>query len=214
MRLKKPFFENETSKVAHSLIGKVIVKYTDFLGKYYRISGIITETEAYGFNDDPASHAFRRKTNRNDAMFGNVGHVYIYLIYGNHYCLNLVARKKDQIAGAVLIRAIEPLEGINLMKIFRKTGNILNLTTGPGKITQAFRITKKHNNFDLTDEEDNKHFYIEENKSTWNERGFKVGQTTRIGISSGIDKEWRFIMLNKNPEGHGYIRNVFLSRTS
>lgn len=213
MRLKKSFFENETPKVARSLIGKVLVKYTYFMGHYFKISGLITETEAYGYNDDPASHAYKKLTRRNASMFGEVGRLYIYFIYGNHHCLNIVARNQNQLAGAVLIRSIEPLEGINLMKIFRKTENVYNLTTGPGKLTQAFKITIKHNNLDITDSTMNNYFYVDENEFVSHINRFKVSQTIRIGISTGIEKKWRFIMLRQDLNGLQYQPSKYLSRS-
>jgi DNA-3-methyladenine glycosylase len=154
------------------------------------------ETEAYGGNNDPASHAFKKITNRNRLMFGNVGKVYVYYIYGNHYCFNIVAKQKDITAGAILIRSIQPTEGINLMRIFRRTENIMNLTTGPGKLTQAFKITNKHNGLDLTDINNN-FFYLENNQEETNYNKFKVLKTTRIGISNAIEKKWRFIMMKQ-----------------
>ncbi len=214
MRLKKSFFENETLRVASSLIGKVLVKYTNYMGNFFKTSGIITETEAYGYTDDPASHAFKRLTLRNASMFGEVGRLYIYFIYGNHHCLNIVARNHEQLAGAVLIRSIEPIEGISLMKLFRKTENIYNLTTGPGKLTQAFKITIKHNNLDVTDHITNNHFYVEENESISQIHQFKVAQTIRIGISTGIEKKWRFIMLRQDGNSLQYQPSKFLSRRS
>ena len=214
MRLKKSFFEIETAKVAYSLIGKIVVKYTNFMGNYFKTSGIITETEAYGYTDDPASHAYKRLTIRNAAMFGDVGRLYIYIIYGNHYCLNIVARNHDQTAGAVLIRSIEPIEGINIMKLFRKTENLYSLTTGPGRLTQAFKITLKHNNLDATDDGINNYFYFEENENITRFHKFKVAQTSRIGISTGIDKKWRFIMLSQDRHSLQYQPSKFLSKRS
>jgi DNA-3-methyladenine glycosylase len=213
LRLKKSFFENETSKVARSLIGKVLVKYTHFMGNYFKISGIITETEAYGYTDDPASHAYKKMTPRNASMFGEVGRLYIYFIYGNHHCLNIVARNQNQLAGAVLIRSIEPFEGINLMKLFRKTENLYNLTTGPGRLTQAFKITIKHNNLDVTDHSINNYFYVEENEYLSPTNRFRVSQTIRIGISTGIEKKWRFIMLGQDLNSLRYQPSKFLSRS-
>ena len=214
MRLKKSFFENETAKVASSLIGKVLVKYTNFKGNYFKTSGIITETEAYGYTDDPASHAYKRLTLRNASMFGEVGRLYIYFIYGNHHCLNIVARNHDQLAGAVLIRSIEPIEGISLMKLFRKTENVYDLTTGPGRLTQAFKITIKHNNLDATDHAVNTYFYFEENESISRFHKFKVAQTTRIGISKKKKKKWRFIMLRQDRHNLQYQPSKFLSKRS
>ncbi|MFI5406312.1 MAG: DNA-3-methyladenine glycosylase [Nitrososphaerales archaeon] len=214
MRLKKSFFENETPKVASSLIGKVLIKYTNFMGNYFKTSGIITETEAYGNTDDPASHAYKGLTLRNAAMFGEVGRLYIYFIYGNHHCLNIVARNHDQLAGAVLIRSIEPIEGISLMKLFRKTENIYNLTTGPGRLAQAFKITIKHNNLDVTNAAINNYFYFEENESISQYQKFKVAQTIRIGISTGIEKKWRYIMLKQDRHSLQYQPSKFLSKRS
>jgi DNA-3-methyladenine glycosylase len=195
------------------LIGKVLVKYTHFMGNCFKISGIITETEAYGYTDDPASHAYKKMTPRNASMFGEVGRLYIYFIYGNHHCLNIVARNQNQLAGAVLIRSIEPFEGINLMKLFRKTENIYNLTTGPGRLSQAFKITIKHNNLDVTDHSINNYFYVEENEYLSQINRFRVSQTIRIGISTGIEKKWRFIMLRQDLNSLRYQPSKFLSRS-
>lgn len=184
------------------------------MGNYFKTSGIITETEAYGNTDDSASHAYKRLTPRNAAMFGEVGRLYIYFIYGNHHCLNIVARNYDQLAGAVLIRSIEPIEGISLMKMYRKTENIYNLTTGPGRLAQAFKITIKHNNLDVTNDAINNYFYFEENESISQYHKFKVAQTIRIGISTGIDKKWRYIMLRQDRHSLQYQPSKFLSKRS
>ncbi len=214
MRLKRSFFEDDTYQVASSLIGKVLVKYTNFMGNYFKTSGIITETEAYGYTDDPASHAYKRITLRNASMFGEVGRLYIYFIYGNHYCLNIVARNHDKLAGAVLIRSIEPIEGIGLMKLFRKTENIYKLTTGPGRLAQAFKITIKHNNLDTTNHSANNFFYFEENESISQYHKFKVAQSIRIGVSTGIEKNWRFIMLMQDRHRLQFQPSKFLSKSS
>jgi len=167
------------------------------MGKNYTLSGTIIETEAYGHTNDPASHAFKRKTNRNKAMFGRVGRAYIYFIYGNHYCFNIVAKDGNFDAGAILIRAIQPFDGVNLMKIFRKTNNLMNLASGPGKLTQAFKISKKHNGIDITDNRNN-FLYLEEEEGLDQKKkrteNYKVLETSRIGITNGLDKKWRFVM--------------------
>lgn len=214
MRLEKSFFEDETHRVAQSLIGKMLVRYVCFFGNYYRLSGIITETEAYGYKDDPASHAFKGKTARNQAMFGQVGIAYVYFIYGNHYCLNVVAKCRNEPAGAVLIRSVEPIEGIGLMKIFRRTNNVLDLTTGPGRLTQALRITKKHNTLDLVDNKNNKFLYIEENASPNKKCKFTVNRTARIGISIAMEREWRYMMMVRTSLKSPFIPSSFLSRRS
>ena len=184
------------------------------MGNYFKTSGIITETEAYGYTDDPASHAYKRITLRNASMFGEVGRLYIYFIYGNYHCLNIVARNHDKLAGAVLIRSIEPIEGISLMKLFRKTENIYKLTTGPGRLAQAFKITIKHNNLDATNHSLNNFFYFEENEGISRYHKFKVAQTIRIGISTGIEKKWRFIMLRQDRHSLQFQPSKFLSKSS
>ncbi len=203
--------------MAYALIGKKLVRRVDFFGRCYTLSGIIVETEAYGSTNDPASHAFKRKTSRNEIMFGNPGKVYVYFIYGNHHCLNIVAKNNDSVAGAILVRSIQPTEGINLMRIFRKTDNIFNLTSGPGKLTQAFKISKNHNGIDMTDNK-NDFFYLESTQTDNNNiNRFKVLETSRIGITSALEKKWRFIMMNpkkRKIEGtqEEYTPNLFLSR--
>lgn len=151
-------------------------------------------------------------------MFGICGRAYIYFIYGNYYCFNIVAKNYDYTAGAILIRAIQPMEGVNLMKIFRGTENILNLASGPGKITQAFKISKKHNGIDITDNK-NDFLYLDEidsKKEKDKTNKFKVLETRRIGITNALDKKWRFIMLNakeaekKNIETE-FMPNLFIS---
>ena len=196
------------------------MRKVDFFGKRYTLSGIIVEAEAYGGTNDPASHAFRKKTNRNETMFGIPGKVYVYFIYGNHYCFNIVAKNNESVAGAILIRSIQPIEGINLMRIFRNTNNIFDLTSGPGKLTQAFKISKNHNGIDMADNK-NDFLYLEntkpDSKNNNNIHRFKVLETSRIGITNALEKKWRFIMMNPKSRKTGgsqeeYAPNLFLSR--
>ncbi len=149
------------------------------------ISGIITETEAYGHTDDPASHAFRRETERNKPMFEEVGRAYVYFTYGMYFCFNVVARNPKLKAGAVLIRSIEPEDGINIMKKNRGKDDEKNLTNGPGKLTQAFNITKKQCGVDLTKDSG---LYISEGLQTRR----KIFATPRIGIKTGLENLWNF----------------------
>ena len=144
--LAREFYNRDTVCVARELLGKTLVRKID----RQKLSGIITETEAYKGKNDPASHASRKMTERNKVMFGQIGKTYVYFTYGNHFMLNAVAKNEKSNAGAVLIRSIEPQEGIKLMIKNRKTSIILNLTNGPGKLTQAMNITKEQNNIDLT----------------------------------------------------------------
>lgn len=139
-KLKAKFFEHDAEIVARELLGKVLVhKISDKI-----LTGKIVETEAYVGPQDQASHASRKKTPRNSIMFEQGGHWYVYFIYGMYFNLNIVTGKKD-FPAAVLIRALEPLEGIELMKQNRKTENISNLTNGPGKLCKALQIDKSFN---------------------------------------------------------------------
>ena len=180
---------------------------------------MIVETEAYGHWDDPASHAFKNITNRNKVMFGDIGKVYVYFIYGIHFCFNIVAKNNESKAGAVLIRCVQSIEGINLMRIFRKTDRIVDLTSGPGKLTQAFNINRSHNGIDVTDIK-NDFLYFEDNQEDRKSQRFKVVGTKRIGISNALEKKWRFIMLNTIKsktqifEEIKYYTNPFLSKRS
>ena len=144
MILDRKFYSRDTATVAYDLLGKRLVRK---LGGVV-LSGTISETEAYGHADDPASHAYRKMTRRNAAMFGQVGRAYVYFTYGMHYCFNVVARPKSSAAGAVLIRAILPDTGIDTM--VQNRGRKKNLTDGPAKLAQALCITKKEYGVDLT----------------------------------------------------------------
>jgi DNA-3-methyladenine glycosylase len=152
---------------------------------FYTDETVSVETEAYGFKEDPASHAHRGKKVSNQAMFGPVGHAYIYFIYGNHYCLNVVAYTPAEQAGAVLIRALEPVAGIEHMCQRRKVASNQYLTNGPGKLCQAFGITKElYGKSFLSDD-----CFITEGYTVDTEN---IIATARIGISSAQEKLWRF----------------------
>lgn len=178
--LSRKFYARDTVKVAKELLGKKLVRR---IGNS-TISGIITETEAYRFDDDPASHAFRGVTERNKAMFGEVGRAYVYFTYGMYYCVNVVARSSRYDAGAVLIRSLEPKQGVEKMIKNRKTKEISNLTSGPAKLTQALTITKKQYGVDLTKSTE---LYISEGIQK-----NKIIASPRIGIKKGTEKLWNF----------------------
>lgn len=182
MRLiPRSFYERDTVTVAKDLLGKKLVRK---FGKQ-TISGIISETEAYGHKDDPASHAFVRKTDRNKAMFEEVGRAYVYFTYGMYFCFNVVARKPSVEAGAVLIRGIQPKTGIEIMKKNRGKENEKILANGPAKLTQAMNITRKHYGIDLTKLSE---LYIThglENKK-------KIFSNPRIGIKQATENLWNF----------------------
>ena len=178
--LPRKFYNQDTVKVAKSLLGKKIVRK---IGRT-EISGIITETEAYRHSDDPVSHAHRKITERNKAMFGDVGMAYVYFTYGMYYCFNVVAKSPKVAAGAVLIRAIEPEKGIKKMQENRNKKDLKNLTDGPAKLTQALEITKEHYGVDLTK---NSKLYITEGVKVK-----KIASSPRIGIRQATDKMWNF----------------------
>ncbi|TET06055.1 DNA-3-methyladenine glycosylase [Candidatus Dependentiae bacterium] len=182
--LDRWFYSRDTVLVARDLLGKLLVcKYNRKL-----LSGIIVETEGYRASDDPASHAYKGKTRRNAPMFDLVGYSYVYFIYGNHFCFNVVAKSNDQKAGAVLIRALEPLDGIEFMQKNRKQEDLQLLTNGPGKLTQALGISQDHNVLDLTKL---KKLYIVDGILV---KSDDVVTTNRIGIGVAHEKQWRFYL--------------------
>lgn len=189
--LPREFYTRKTTIVAKELLGKRIIRK---LGNI-RIEGKIVETEAYGGKEDPASHAYRGVTERNKVMFEEPGHVYVYFTYGNHWCLNFVAHEQNK-PGAVLIRAIEPISGIEYMKKFRNISNLENLCNGPGKLTKALKIDKKLNGIDITKEGE---LYVVNSE----EKNFEVEVSSRIGIKKGKDKLWRFFI-----KGNPFVSRV------
>jgi len=178
----RSFYARDTVEVAQDLLGKILVRNID--GRL--ISGIIAETEAYKYKDDAASHSFGGLTERNKAMFGEVGKAYVYFTYGMHYCVNAVARSSDNHAGAVLIRSLFPTQGMDFMMKHRKTSDLSNLTNGPAKLTQALKITKKEYGEDLTKRSNL--FVIDGIKIKRSE--MKTGP--RIGIKKATDNLWNF----------------------
>jgi DNA-3-methyladenine glycosylase len=176
VQLGKKFFNKTTIDLAKALLGKYLV-----LGD---LRGIIVETEAYLYRDDPGCHASRGLTQRNAPMFGPAGRTYVYLIYGMYHCINIVSGKEGE-GEAVLIRALEPVQGIKLMQKRRKTKKIENLCNGPGKLTQAFGITRKHNNLSLI--EGPLHILNSKIKP-------EICASTRIGLTVGKELELRFFI--------------------
>lgn len=141
MKLTQKFYERDTLLVAQELLGKELVHFSSE-GK---TSGMIIEVEAYLGPEDQAAHSYGGlRTTRTEAMFAAGGHAYVFLIYGCYTCFNIVSHVQNS-PQAVLIRALEPLTGIDLMKKRRNTHNIKNLCSGPGKLTMAMGITREHN---------------------------------------------------------------------
>jgi DNA-3-methyladenine glycosylase len=178
----KNLFELDTLTVAKNLVGYTLLHETT----EGITAGIIVETEAY-LQDDPACHAYRRKSVRNSPMFGEAGTIYVYQIYGMHFCVNISTNKKD-IGEAVLIRALEPTIGIELMQERRKTDVLKNLCSGPGKLVQALGIHKHMNDWHILDSDLNiiaPKIQIADNE---------IITTTRIGITQGADLPYRFYL--------------------
>lgn len=185
--LPKEFYEkHDTLTLSKLLLGCTLVHESP----EGRTAGIIVETEAY-LQGDPACHAYRKKTVRNAPMFESAGTCYVYLIYGMHYCVNISSGAKD-IGEAVLIRALEPTEGIELMQKRRKTNDLKNLCSGPAKLVQAMGITLDFNFLRLDSDE----FHCLESKNN----DFSIVTTTRIGITQGADLPYRFYI-----EGNRFV---------
>jgi DNA-3-methyladenine glycosylase len=144
VKIRRSFYEQSTLDVARQLLGKYLVrKHPDGT-----TVGRIVETEAYVGPDDKACHASRGRTARTEIMFGPAGHAYVYLVYGFHHMLNIVTEQMD-FPAAVLIRAVEPVGGVALMKKRRDTEELHQLASGPGKLCEAFAIDRTLNGGDL-----------------------------------------------------------------
>ncbi len=189
-KLTRKFYTRDVLTVAIELLGKILVKNEDGI----ILSGKIVEVEAYNGEIDEAAHTFVGKTKRNEIMFGEGGFFYVYFTYGNHFCCNVVTGDIGK-GTAVLIRAVEPLAGEDIMiknRFGRKLKNEkekFNLTSGPGKTCQAFSITKKHYGIDLTGDE----IYILDSKKLKEE---EIGTSQRIGIKKSVHLPWRFFIKN------------------
>jgi len=178
-RLRRSELPTDTVKLASFLIGKIIVH--DLPAG--RVSGRIVETEAYP-PGDPAGHHFRGPTPRIRSMYLAPGHVYVFFNYGAHFMLNVVSEPAGT-AAAILIRAVEPLDGIALMQRHRKTTRLLDLTRGPGRLAAAFQIDRRHDGLDLCAPGE---LWLGE---TGHPPG-PIGKSVRIGITRAADKLLRF----------------------
>lgn len=192
-KLSRNFYKRDVLSVARDLLGKYLVK------KIYGniLSGKIVEVEAYDGRFDQAAHTFRGKTPRNAIMFNEGGYFYVYFTYGNHFCCNVVTGLEGE-GTAVLIRAIEPVQGIKLMTKNRYGREQLkndkekyNLTSGPGKLCRALGIDGKEYGLDLTGEK----VYIVNGKKISDEN---VMITGRIGVKKSAELPWRFY-IKDNP---------------
>ena len=179
--LGRRFYARHPSRVARDLLGKVLVRR---IGRKI-LSGRIVEAEAYS-SDDPASHAFRGRTERNRALFGEVGRAYIYQTHGLNFCLNVTARKGKP-AGGVLIRAVEPLRGAENMKKLRGRTDIRELARGPGYLGRAMAIDRRLYGTDVTKKGP---LFIADDGALKP----KVKRTTRIGVTAARELRRRFIV--------------------
>jgi DNA-3-methyladenine glycosylase len=185
--LTRRFYNRSTIDVARDLLGKIL--------KHGETSGIIVETEAYLGADDLAAHSSRGITNRTRVIFGEPGRAYVYLIYGMYECLNLVAEPEGK-PGCVLIRALEPLDGIPIMHSRRRAARTMrHLASGPGKLTLALGINREHNGVDVT------RGPITVHRST-TEGLLEIVTTPRVGITQCADWPLRFYIAG----------NAFVSR--
>lgn len=184
-KLGQQFYRRPTLQVARDLIGKVLVR--NLAGG--RASGVIVETEAYIGPDDLACHASKGRTRRTEVMFGPPGRAYVYMVYGFHHCLNAVT-EEEGFPAAVLIRAIEPLDGVDLMKRNRpRAGRVSDIGSGPGKLCQALEVDRELNRVSLA----GRQLWIEDRKL---KRG-PIATSPRIGVEYSGDYRhmpWRFFV--------------------
>ena len=183
MRLRRDFFARSVHEVAPELIGATLL--VDGIG------GVIVEVEAYD-QEDPAAHGYRGRTERNATMFGPPGHAYVYRSYGIHWCLNFVCEPVGT-ASAVLIRAIEPLQGLERMRERRGLESVRLLCAGPGRLCQALAVTREHDGLAL----DEAPFELRPRSSP-----VEVVAGPRIGITKAVEQPWRY----------GLAASAFLSR--
>ncbi len=192
MLLKRAFFDRDPRMIAPELLGKLIVRRQ---GRNH-LAGRIVEVEAYLGADDAAAHAAAGRTPRNEVIFGPPGHAYVYFIYGMHYCLNISCMKEGQ-AGCILIRALEPVSGLEEMALARDLGDlnltahreVRKLTSGPARLCEALEITRPRDNgkdmlslrSDLQVRNDGYRFE-------------KVSVTSRIGITKAADMPLRYLI--------------------
>jgi DNA-3-methyladenine glycosylase len=172
-RLNRDFFARDVQAVAPELVGAEL--YVDGVG------GTIVEVEAYD-HEDPAAHGYRGRTKRNASMFGPPGHAYVYRSYGVHWCLNFVC-EGEGVASAVLIRALEPKEGLDSMRARRGLELQRLLASGPGRLCQALGITREHDGAPL----DRPPFELRERPAA-----VALVSGPRIGITKAADRPWRY----------------------
>ncbi|MEA3345418.1 MAG: DNA-3-methyladenine glycosylase [Chloroflexota bacterium] len=190
--LGREFFARDTLTVARELLGQRLVRVLACPGcrarDGQRLSGQIVEVEAYIGEEDSACHAAAGRTPRTEVMYGPPGHAYVYFIYGMHHCLNVVT-EEEGFPAAVLIRAIEPEEGLEVMQINRPGRPDAELTDGPAKLCQALRIDRRLNGLDLCNSDE---LFLEEGEPV---SASKIVSTARVGVrgdEEALNAPWRF----------------------
>ena len=181
--LPRSFYARPSVEVARDLLGRHLVRRRP----KGDLAGRIVECEAYE-EADPASHSFRGLTDRTRVMFGPPGHLYVYFTYGMHFCMNVVTGGEGE-GSAVLLRAVEPLVGVELMRERRGVADDRILCAGPGRLTQAFGITREDNGMDLVSGRD---LFVTQGRAVGGE---EIGAGRRIGISVATERPWRFYVI-------------------
>ncbi len=184
---ERSFYERDAVKVSRDLPGSLLVRELDGV----TLAGFIVEAEAYKQNEE-SCHAHRGKTKRTEVMFGPGGRSYIYFVYGMYWCLNATAENEGT-GAACLIRAVEPVAGIDIMKKLRSRENIIDLCSGPGKLTIAFKLDKSLNNHDLSESPLRILALPDDRKPHFN-----VRKSTRIGINVAKELKYRYY-IHGNP---------------
>ncbi|HEX9599706.1 MAG TPA: DNA-3-methyladenine glycosylase [Gaiellaceae bacterium] len=174
-KLGRDFFAHSVHEIAPELIGATLL--------FDGVGGVIVELEAYD-HEDPAAHGYRGRTERNRSMFGPPGHAYVYRSYGVHWCLNFVC-EPEGVANAVLIRALEPTQGLEAMRVRRGTENERLLCAGPGRLCQALGITHEHDGLPL----DRAPFELRAR-----DEEPEIVRGPRIGITKAADRPWRYCL--------------------
>lgn len=187
-RLPRRFYARPVTEVAPDLLGRIVVRR---LRDGTRLAARVVECEAYR-PDDPASHSFRGPTPRNRVMFGPAGHLYVYFVYGMHHCMNVVTGPPGE-GSAVLLRAAEPIDGLDEMRRRRGRGTLGELCAGPGRLCEALGIDRSLDGADLVRGND---IWITAGERVAAER---VCSGPRVGIRVGVDHPWRFRIVGDPP---------------
>jgi DNA-3-methyladenine glycosylase len=202
--LPREFYDRDPRRVCRELLGKVLVRREQ--RRRFLVARIV-EVEAYLGEDDPAAHSFAGRTARNAVLFGPPGYAYVYFIYGNHYCLN-VSCLPDGVAGGILFRAVEPLVGIEQMALSRNVSidsarDLRRLTSGPGRLAEAFGITRERDNGkDLASARSD--LFVADD-------GYRVRgvlTTPRIGITKAAGLPLRYLIAGNEFVSGSKIRNM------